>query len=361
MAERKLSRRNFLASAAAGAVAPSLSELLTSNAEAGELNIRAFPRPHFRTYFGPRVGQTGTIMHWGNFTVIRPFHPITQRTPFQQQFVTLQPRQIQQRICEMPQPFLTTGYKDDNGDGLTTLDELRNLNENCYSAEGELIPGIYNLPDGNRYEITVRDSRGVPVTKGVGRTRDRIPAHIPFDLERALKVHGPGDFTAEYEVNGSPWATISFGLTDPEGKSLRGENNDLRWNQFDPRFPATFVSTGYSDTNGDGRPSIWEHDNPQLAEYSAHQDLKGVATGLCNDPVRAHMYVVGEDLKAVKEWEVDIGAKRTATMNIGCLPAGDYMFTVKYSNSDGPVYQEFKVVDKREVGPIAGNTIVPLR
>jgi len=356
MADQETSRRGFLAAAAGAIAIPSLSDLLSQKAEAGE---RVFGLPHSLTYFGPGVGQTGTIMHWGPFTVVRPYHTPNNGRQFQQQFVDLQPRQIKQRLCDMPQPFLTTGYVDDNKDGLTTMDELRNLNENCYNTDGELIFGIYNLPNGSRYDMHVRDSRGISVARGVGTTNNRIPANQAFDLERTMKTFGPGNYTAEFEVNNRPWAEISFGLADPEGKSLRGENNNLRWNQFDRRFPATFVSTGSTDSNGDNEVSIWEHDNPQLARYSTSQNLYGVASGLCNEPVNAQMVVFNSNLKPIRDWNVDIGSKRTASMNIGQLPAGDYMFSVKYNNSDYAVDQQFEVVDKRNVEPIAGITVTP--
>ena len=354
MADQKTTRRSFLAAAAAGIAAPSLASLLSKEAQADpDFNIRAFPRPRFRTYFGPRPGQTGTLINLGNFTYIAPFHQPRTRQRFQRQFVNLPQRQIEERLCEMQQPFLTTGYVDDSPrDGLTTMNELRNLNENCYTAEGNLIFGIYGLPNGSTYNMHVRDSRRISVaTSGIGTTKNRIPANQSFDLERTMKNFGPGNYTAEFEVNGEPFGSISFGLVAPSDGKIRGENNTLRRNQFDPKYPATFVSTGWSDLDNNGLAGIWEYDNPNASEYLSTQKLSGSISGTNEGSLPTEVFVLDDRLKSVRHWKFELNPKSSVAWDMGKFDEGKYFLSAFYGPEGTNRYngmQEFNVFSPRE-------------
>jgi hypothetical protein len=365
MADQETSRRGFLAAAATAIAAPSL---IPAEAEAQDLSPR-----QLRNY-GVGFRSMGRLWHsgilparnvrdlrfqigMGNFQHFLADHTFRRSHDRQLDIIVNEirnNRQLQTQVRridfdDIPQTFVSAGWEDRDRDNRYHFSEFVNPNESTYdSSDREIQFGMY-LPipgiRGRSYQIQLLDSKGKELKPRVGRIgKDFVTEHESIDPREWIDEFGQGKYTARFCLDGKLWDERAFCLED---KRKRGKNNDLAWNQFNNKYPATFVSTGWEDLNEDKTIKLSEHNNPNRKTYTTNDTIYGVCHAKQNESFEVEAGIIGRGFKVIEGWSDTLDANGVAQMRFKPLPAGDYLFSVTYDGKDNHFYQPFKVTEAK--------------
>lgn len=366
MAEKQLSRRSFLAAAVSGLALP---YAMSEEAQAQDLSPRQLRNYGIGFRSMGRLWHSGILparnvrdlrfqIGMGNFQHFLADHTFARAHDRQLEIIVHEirnNRQLQTQVRridldDVPQTFVSAGWNDRDKDRLYHFSELVDANEPTYdSSDKEIQFGMYMpIPGvrGRSYKMQLLGPDGKTIKPRVGRIgRDFVTEHESEDPRDLIDEFGQGKYKARFCLDGKLWDERTFCLED---KRKRGKNNNLAWNQFDSKYPATFVSTGSNDLDGNGLKSLREYDDPNQKVYVEGDRLYGVAASRLDKPVKVHARLAGEGFKTIREWEDTLGPERTAPMDLGKLPAGDYIFAVQYDGSKDSQYHAFTVGSPRE-------------